>query len=155
MSKQKNGFSRHEMSDMKAGLRLRKVLAMIATISMGASLIFTSSTSAHNIDLAKAREVAREYARTVRAESGGKFLHYSTNCVRAFPGGHNHYVRCLIEYQNEKDTAAGVYTCKETIEVYMKPNGGPGNRGPDIYTLYAKHTSFPCGRRKLMGDTVG
>ncbi len=155
MSKQENKFSRRQRLGMIMDSMLRKrVLAGVAIILMGSSLIFTLSASAHNIDVAKAREVAREYARQVRDESGGKFTHYSTRCGAIFPD-HNHYARCTIEYQNAKDTAAGVYTCKETIEVYMKPNGGPGRRGLDIYTLYAKHTSFRCGNRQLNGDTVG
>lgn len=149
MSKQKNGFSRHEMSDTMAGFTLRKVLAMIATISMGASLIFTWSASAHSIDLAKARQVVRDYARSVRDESGGKYLHYSTNCVRAFPG-HNHFVRCVIEYQNAKDTAAGVYTCKESVEVYMQPHAGQLS-----YQLYGKPTSGWCGSRAFLGPVGG
>jgi hypothetical protein len=148
MSKQKSGFSRHEMSDTMAGFRLRrKVLSGIAAMLMGASLVFTGSAYAHNIDLAKAREVVREYARKVRDESGGKFLHYSTNCVRAFPGGHNHFVRCVIEYQNAKDTAAGVYTCKESVEVYMRPH----QEFSVSYQLYAKHTSAKCGSHSIDG----
>src|SRR4051812_304328 len=100
---------------------LRRVLVLIATLSMGVSFSFTWRTSAHNIDLDKAWELARNYARSVREESNGRYLHYTTNCVKAFPG-HNHFVRCVIEYQNAKDTAAGVYTCKETIELYMLPH---------------------------------
>jgi hypothetical protein len=36
---------------------LRRVLVLIAALSMGASLVFTSNVFAHNIVLAKAREV--------------------------------------------------------------------------------------------------
>ena len=155
MSKQDNGFSRREMSGLTTGLRLsRRMLFGIAALVMGTSLFFTWSASAHNIDVAKARELAREYARKVRDESGGKFIHYSTRCGAMFPD-HNHYARCTIEYQNAKDTAAGVYTCKETIELYMMPNGGPGRRGPDIYAIYGRHTSFACGNRRLDGTPMG
>lgn len=108
----------------------------------------------NNIDFEKAREVAREYARAIRDQSNGNYLHYSTKCRNAFPD-HNHIVKCSVEYQNAKDTAAGVYTCKETIELFMKPNGSPGRRGPDIYDIFANHTSFLCGSRKLKETPMG
>jgi hypothetical protein len=132
---------------------LKRVLVLIAALSMGASLVFTSSAIAHNIDLDKAWELARNYARSVREESNGKYLHYTTNCVKAFPG-HNHFVRCVIEYQNAKDTAAGVYTCKETIELYMVPHDY-GRDGP-VYTIYARHTSSnKCGSLRLKDTRLG
>jgi hypothetical protein len=132
---------------------LRRVLVLIAILSMGVSFSFTWRTSAHNIDLDKAWELARNYARSVREESNGKYLHYTTNCVKAFPG-HNHFVRCVIEFQNAKDTAAGVYTCKESIELYMVPHDY-GKGGP-VYTIYAKHTSGnTCGARRLNDTRLG
>jgi hypothetical protein len=144
MSKQDNGFSRREMSGLTIGLRLKRgMLFGIAAMLMGASLFFTWSTSAHNIDLAKARDVAREYARKVRDESGGKYLHYSTSCKKAFPG-HNHVVYCTIDYQNATDTEKGVYTCRETIQIFMwsHDRDGAGN-----FDLYGSHRSkFPCGK---------
>jgi 3'-phosphoadenosine 5'-phosphosulfate (PAPS) 3'-phosphatase len=134
---------------MKLNFMLRKsILAGIAAMLMGVSLVFTLSASAHNIDLEKAWEQTRNYARLVRKESGGKYLHYATNCVEAFPN-HNHIVRCVITYQNERDTAAGVYTCKETIEVYMASHNRSNNSNED-YTLLARHTSNnSCGSRRL------
>ncbi len=138
---------------MARGFMLRKrVLAGIAVLLMGASLVFSSNVSAHNIDLAKAWELARDYARQVRSESGGKYLHYSTNCVRAYPN-HNHIVRCLIEYQNAKDTAAGVYTCRENIEIFLSAHGG---NLPD-YRISGRHTSNSiCGSRPLNpSNTLG
>jgi hypothetical protein len=56
MSTQESNFSRRK------GLK-RSVLVGVAALSMGVSLVFTPSTSAHNIDLPKARELAKEYAR--------------------------------------------------------------------------------------------
>jgi hypothetical protein len=44
----------------------RRVLAGIAAILMGASLVFAWSASAHNISLEGSRETAREYARQIR-----------------------------------------------------------------------------------------
>lgn len=102
---------------------MRKSLVVMVLILLGASLVGPWSTSAHNIDLKKAREVVREYARKVRDESGGKYIHYSTNCVNAFPN-HNHIARCLVEYQNAADSDKGVYTCRELIEIKMSPHYG-------------------------------
>jgi len=123
----------------------RRALAGIAVILIGASLIFSGIVSAHNIDLKKARELARDYARKVRDESGGKYAHYSTNCVAAFPN-HNHIARCLIEYRNEADTKKGVYTCQELIEINLPPHRD-GRMG---YDLWANHVSFSqCGNIRL------
>jgi len=118
----------------------RRSLAIMLVILTGASLVFTWTTSAHNIDLKKAREVARDYARSVRDESGGKYAHYSTNCVRAFPN-HNHYVRCSIDYQSASDAEKGVYTCRESIEVYMGSHDGGICTG-EAYKQVVKLTFF-------------
>lgn len=45
----------------------RRVLAGIAAILMDASLVFSRGASAHNISLERAREMTRDYARTVRS----------------------------------------------------------------------------------------
>jgi hypothetical protein len=137
---------------MRLDLMVRKrVLAGIAVLLMGASLVFTGSASAHNIDQKKAREAAREYAREVRDKSGGRYLHYSTFCYKMF-ANHNHYVRCEIEYQNAQDKAKGVYTCKESINVYMRAHGNVGEN----YTLYGKHASAnACGGYFLDSRIVG
>ena len=153
MSTQQNNSPRRERSGVIRGGRLRRrVLAGIAVLLMGASIIFTSSASAHNINLAKAWEIARDYARGVRAESGGKYLHYSTNCVKAF-ANHNHFVRCVIDFQNAKDRAAGVYTCREQIEIFLSPHGD----GQPDYRISGRHTSNnSCGNRRLNpGQTLG
>ena len=146
MIKQANNFSPRQLLGITAGLMLRRrALAGIAVILIGASLIFSGIVSAHNIDLKKARELARDYARKVRDESGGKYVHYSTNCVAAFPN-HNHIARCLIEYRNEADTKKGVYTCQELIEINLPPHRD-GRMG---YDLWANHVSFSqCGNIRL------
>ena len=126
----------------------RKSLVLLVVFLMATSLVGTRSTSAHNIDLKKAREVAREYARSVRDASGGKYAHYSTNCVRAFPN-HNHYVRCLIDYQSASDTEKGVYTCRESIELYLDHHEG-GASGVGSWVVLGKHTSRnQCGSKRL------
>ena len=151
MSKPESDFPRRERFGMRLGLMLRRrVLAGIAAILMGASFIFSGNVSAHNIDLVKAREVARNYARQVRDESGGKYLHFSTNCVRAFPG-HNHIVRCLIDYQNAADAKKGVYTCRELIEIKMKPHNGD-EVNFDLYGYHASHNN--CGKFRLNGTPM-
>jgi hypothetical protein len=127
----------------------RKLLIVIVAILMGTSFVFKGSASAHNIDLKKAREAARDYARMVREQVHGglqgTFVHYSTNCVRAFPG-HNHIVRCLIEFQNPADTRKGVYTCRETIEIKMLPHKGDAVN----FDLFGFHTSTSyCGPTRL------
>jgi hypothetical protein len=152
MNRTESSFPRRERLEMRLGFMLRRrVLAGIVAMLMGASLVFSGSASAHNIDLAKARDLARNYARSIRDESGGKYLHYTTNCVRNFPG-HNHSVRCVIEYQNAKDTAAGVYTCKETIELFMPAHTSNGGMA---YDIYGRHTSRNrCGSHDLGGGTL-
>jgi hypothetical protein len=128
-------------------MRSSSIIAIVA-ILIGASLVFSGRTSAHNIDLKKAREAARDYARSVRDASNGKYAHYSTNCVAAFPG-HNHIARCLIDYKNEADAKKGVYTCRELIEIKMAPH----NQGLD-YTLWGEHASSnQCGSRRLTYGT--
>ena len=140
MSKQEQDSSRREKLKMSLSFMLRRrVLAGIAAILIGTSLIFSGNVSAHNIDLKKARELARERARRVRDESGGKYLHYSTSCVKSYPG-HNHYVRCRIDYQNEADAEKGVYTCRETIDVFMSAHDG-GISGAGNWTLYTRVVS--------------
>jgi len=133
-------------------MRSSSIIAIVA-ILIGASLVFSGRTSAHNIDLKKAREAARDYARSVRDESGGKYVHYSTSCVRAFPG-HNHIVSCVISYQNEQDTAKGVYTCRESIEIKMPPHSR--STGSMDFGLHGFHTSWNmCGSRRLNDTLMG
>jgi hypothetical protein len=128
-------------------MRKRSLIAII-TILIGASLVFTWSTSAHSIDLKTAREAARNYARGVRDQSGGKYAHYSTNCVRAFPN-HNHYVRCIIDYQSASDAEKGVYTCRESVELYLDHHDG-GISGVGSWRILGKHTSRnQCGSQRL------
>ena len=118
-------------------------LIVIVVMLIAVNFVFTCSTSAHNIDLAKAREVTRNYARKVRDESGGKYAHYSTSCVAAFPG-HNHIARCVVDYKNEADTKKGVYTCRELIEVKLWAHDAGIN-----YTPRGVHVSPPCGNVTL------
>jgi hypothetical protein len=87
MNRTESSFPRRERLEMRLGFMLRRrVLAGIVAMLMGASLVFSGSASAHNIDLAKARDLARNYARSIRDESGGKYLHYTTDGWRLFEG---------------------------------------------------------------------
>lgn len=138
MSKQENDCSRRKRLNL-----LRRLLVAVVAILMGAIFVLEWSASAHNIDVKKAREVIRNYARRVRDESGGKYAHFSTSCVAAFPG-HNHIAVCVVDYQNEEDTKKNVYTCRERIDVRLWPH----ERGLD-YTPRAEHMSAPCGNIRL------
>ncbi len=52
MRKQANNFSRRKISGMTIGfMQRRRLLAGIATVAMGASLVFTTNASVHSIDL--------------------------------------------------------------------------------------------------------
>ena len=146
MNKQASNFLRRERSKMMTvGLTPRSgMLGVIATVLMGASLVFTTNVLAHNIDLEKAWEKARDYARAKRSDPGRTYKHYATDCVKAFPG-HNHIVRCTISYQTPKDKEKGKWTCSERIEVYLEAPGrtGPGgiweSFGSDV--MHIRHTS--------------
>lgn len=146
MNTRENSFARRKKLGLTMGfVQRRRALAGIAAILIGASFVFSGSASAHNIDVKKAREVAREYARTIRDQSKGNYIHFSTNCVAAFPG-HNHIVRCLIDYKNAKDSAAGVYTCREGIELFLYPHGSSNTYN---YEVNIRHTSGTmCGARQ-------
>ncbi len=153
MSKQETDFSRRQILGQTVCFMLRRsVLAGIIAVLMGASLVFTGSASAHNIDLAKAKELVRRYAQAVRRESDSRDLYISStwNCVNAFPN-HNHIVRCVIQHQNARDKNAGVYTCKETMELYMTPH-----RPAESYLIYARHTSVSnCGKGRFYDTPLG
>ena len=149
MIKQANNFSPRQLLGITTGLMLRRrALAGVAVILIGASLIFSGIVSAHNIDLKKARELARDYARKVRDESGGKYAHYSTNCVAAFPN-HNHIARCQIDYRNAEDEQKGVYTCRELVEFKMMAH----DRGWG-YTIFGYHAQGQCGSKRLNGQII-
>jgi hypothetical protein len=148
MSKQDNDFSRRRMLGMTVGSVLRRrVVARIAAVLMGASLVFSGSASAHNISLDKAWEIARNYARSVRSESGGKYTHYFTDCYSLFQG-HNHFVRCSIDYDNEKtkNSKTGSRACRESIDIYLRPH----NQG-ETFDYYMRHRDEACGSRRLRG----
>ena len=156
MSVQESNFPRREGFGPRVDFTLRRrALAGIAAILMGTSFIFSVNVSAHNIDLVKAREAARNYARQVRDESGGAYVHYSTSCVAAFPN-HNHIARCLIDYKNEADTKKGVYTCRELIEIKLLPHKDPITGEERFnYTLYGYHASRnQCGGIWLSGNVM-
>ena len=129
---------------------LRKSLVVLVVFLMATSFVGIQGTSAHNIDLKKAREIVRDYARQVRDESGGKYVHYSTNCVNAFPN-HNHIARCLVEFRNAADSEKGVYTCRELIEIKMPAH----NDGAISYNLWANHVSDnQCGSTRFNNKRV-
>ena len=145
MNKQDNNSSGGEKSDVTAGLRLASSLRpVVAAILLGA-IVFSTNTFAHNIDLDKAWEITRAYARLVRTESKGYYLHYGTNCESAYPG-HNHIVRCVVQYQNANDAKTRVWTCTERVEIYYEAH----RKGSMNYIFYYRHTSGnKCGNRVI------
>jgi len=118
-------------------MKIRPVLALIVALGIfwsGVPRVF-----AHTIDVAMARDKAREYARQKVADPNRAYEHFSTDCLAAFPG-HNHYVRCSIFYLD----ANRVQLCKERIEVFLAAHSHA--KWPDLgevtsFTLYIKHTS--------------
>lgn len=124
---------------------LRRILIGIAALLMGLSLVISPSASAHNVGLAKAKEKARAYARSV-LDSGKGYVQAITRCVNAFPG-HNHYVRCTIQYEDRASKEVdGVFACTENIEVYFQ-----SHRDGQNFQYYMKHTSRQCGNERLSG----
>ena len=123
----------------------RKMPAGIVLVLIGATLVLPWTVSAHNINLDKAQELARNYARKVRTESNGKYTHYSTDCVNLFQG-HNHYVRCTIEYDNDDDNDSNSRLCREAVDVFLQPH----NRG-ETFNYFMKHYSGRCGSKTLRG----
>lgn len=135
---------------MTASLILRRrALGGIVAILMGASLAFTSNTSAHSISIVKARDNLRAYARRVMYDQGSPYVRAITSCEKAF-SGHNHYARCMVQYKNKENRdKEGVFACTETMEVFFQPH----NRGEDsIY--YMRHTSRECGRVRWHGAKI-
>ena len=123
----------------------RRMIAGLTAVLMGASVL-SGIVSAHDINLAMAQEFARDYARSVREESGGKYLHYTTDCIRLFQG-HNHYVRCTIEFTNDENPGGtNSAACREQIDIYLQPH----NRG-ETFKYYMKHYSGKCGAKRLRG----
>ncbi len=126
-------------------MRRRNLRLGVAAFFIGGGLVLPVTLSAHNINLEKAQEFARDYARQVRKESNGKYTHYSTDCYRLFEG-HNHYVRCLIEYDDDAPKDKSSKLCRETIDVYLQAH----NRG-ETFDYYIKHYSGRCGSKRLNG----
>ncbi len=145
MIKHENRHSRRERLGITMGFILsRRVLAGIAAILMCASLVFTLRASAHNISLANAQEMARQYAKSVREESNGKYIRTMTDCYELFPG-HNHYVHCEIDYKDQATKNAGQGVCYETIDIYIQPH-----RDGQSFKKSMKHHSYQhCGKRRL------
>ena len=125
---------------------IRRVMVGIAGLVMGISFIFTVSTSAHDINVANAKNMVREYARSVLNEGGRGYVQAITRCVRGYPG-HNHIATCTVQYEDQasKDID-GVFACTETIIVYMQ-----SHRDGQRFDKYMRHGSAPCGNRTLSG----
>src|SRR6058998_1157308 len=94
-------------------MKMRSVLVLILALGIFWCAVPTLF-AAHNIDVAMARDKAREYAKQKVADPKRAYEHFTTDCVAAFPG-HNHVVRCSIFYLHDKRNQL----CKERIEVSL------------------------------------
>jgi hypothetical protein len=94
-------------------VRATTVIALSLCIIAGG----VPTVNAHNIDVVKARDKAREYARQKVADPNRAYEHFTTDCLAAFPG-HNHIVRCSIFYFDDSRNQL----CKERVEVYVEPH---------------------------------
>ena len=103
----------NENQQARAFTRTTVVLALSLCIMVGG----IPSVHAHNIDVAKARDKAREYAKKKVDDPNRSYQHFSTDCLAVFPG-HNHIVRCSIFYFDDSRNQL----CKERIEVFVAPH---------------------------------
>jgi len=118
-------------------MKIRPALALI--LALGVFCSGMPKVFAHTIDVAQAREKAREYARKKVDDPNRAYQHFTTDCLAAFPG-HNHYVRCSIFYFDDNRNQL----CKERIEVYLPAHHAA--KFPDFgtvqeFTYNLKHTS--------------
>lgn len=100
------------------------------------------TVNAHTIDVVKAREKAREYARAKRNDPNRNYAHYQTDCVAGFPG-HNHVVVCAVSFDTAAHRASGSkeWSCSETIEVYFKPHHKTVTINAGSFEMFIRHTS--------------
>jgi hypothetical protein len=95
-----------------------------------------SRVNAHNIDVVKARDKAREYAKKKVDDPNRAYQHFSTDCLAAFPG-HNHIVRCSIFYFDDSRNQL----CKERIEAFVAPHEKTLTTNTFSYEIFIRHTS--------------
>ena len=102
----------------------RRVLAGIAALLMGASLVFTSSTSAHELTLTKARRKAERRGQGHSRSANSSYGTYKTVCTRM----EYHYVRCKIYYYGRSSPAQknDSILCTEFLNVYYKNESDRG-----------------------------
>lgn len=148
MNQIENDISRRRKLGTSAASMLRRsMLGGIAAILMGVGLAYPSGVSAHNIGVQSAKLKVREYVRSVINAPGSRYVRATTTCNKAF-NGHNHYVRCMVQYKDrESENKGRVYACTEHIEVYFQSHNllrGESN----IY--YMKHTSPECGHTRYI-----
>ena len=137
---------REKMLGMRLGFMLSgRVLAGIAVLLMCcASLIYTWSVSAHDIDTVQAKQKVREYAREVLKDGSG-YIHTETSCTKKFP----HQVQCRVHFQNQQGRTDGEWTCREDITVYFQSHNG-SRRNWEYYMSHVSPQS-KCGKRTLTG----
>ena len=80
---------------MNTRSRFQRFVVMLAAVLFVFGVTAMPTPSYHNIDMVKARDKAREYARKKVDDRNRNYEHFSTDCTPAFEG-HNHYARCVI-----------------------------------------------------------
>lgn len=115
-------------------MKIRDILALILTLGLfwsGVPRVF-----AHTIDVAKARDKAREYAKKKVDDPNRTYQHFTTDCLAAF-SGHNHVVRCSIFYLDDSRNQL----CKERIEVFLEPHKKTFITNIGSPEMFIRHTS--------------
>jgi hypothetical protein len=114
-----------------------------------AALAFTGTAWAHNIIRADARAECLDYVQGVLDDPDEPYTNANVKTERAF-SGHNHYVRCTVRYDTARTRPSKNYACTETLDVYLLPEGADREG-----TYFMRHTSAPCGSKRLTGPRPG
>ena len=130
------------MSKMKSS-------AVCVVVFVIAGLASTGTASAHDISTTAAHNKCRNYAQGVVDDPRRSYIKAKVRSRRAF-SGHNHYVRCSVRYETAESVSTKDYACSETLDVYLLPEGSDRTR-----MIFMRHTSAPCGRKRLTGPRPG
>lgn len=122
---------------------------MAPAVVVLAGLAFTGTASAHNINTSAADKKCKAYVQGVVDDPQTSYDRAKVRSTRAF-SGHNHYVRCTAKYDTRQTASTKDYACTETLDVYLLPEGADSTR-----TIFMRHTSRPCGPKRLTGPRPG
>lgn len=122
-------------------------LPLVAAAATIAGLAFTGTASADNISVPVAKSKCRAYVQDVLKRTN--YVEASWTATPAFPG-HNHYVRCAVNYDTAATSTKKYYACKETLDIYLLAHSGDSTR-----TMFMKHITDSCHSKVLRGPTPG